>query len=1055
MEGNNDPIIGATIMVKGTSVGTITDIDGNFRVTNIPDGAKAIEVSYIGMLPQSMPIQAAPYKILLKEDTQVLEEVIIQGAYGAQTKASVTGAISSVDSKKIEQRPVSSAASALEGTASGIQVNSSYGEPGTDATIRIRGFGSVNGSNAPLYVVDGVAYQGNLSDINPSDIESMSVLKDAASAALYGNKAANGVIIITTKKGKGDKLSFGLSMNQGIYTRGMPEYSTLGDRQWMETMWDGQRNSILGTDKYPTLEEANAGATSSLVSSIIGYNIYDKPSDQLFDTNGRLRADAQIQPGYKGDFDWFKPIERVGHRQEYNLNGGAASEKANYFFSVGYLDEKGYLKTSDFQRLSARTNININPTPWLKTGLILSATHQRKNITTGDAESNKSYVNPFYFARNMAPIYPVHLHDAKTGEYVLDEFGNKIYDKGTSSQRKRPQNNARHVVWESELDKKESFRNTINGQLYADIKFLKDFTFTVRGAINLYNNEEKGYNNAIIGDGAGLGRANKEVIRSKEYTFQQQLDWNRLLGNAHHLNIMVAHENFKNAYEYMYGFKAIETIPGNDAFNNFTQMNTLSGYPQDYRTESYLSRIRYNYDQKYYGELSFRRDGSSKFHEDNRWGNFWSVGGSWMISEEEFMEPLKDYISDLKFRASYGEVGNDASVSRYGHLPLYTLQQNHNLGAVYKSQFESKEIKWETTQSIGIALEGRLWNRLNLSIEYFDKRSKDLLFYVSKPLSVGSTETSEHSASKLENIGTVSNRGFEINADIDIIKNKDWTWNVGTNGTYIKNEVIKLPESNRKEGILNGSKKIMEGHSIYEFWTYKYQGVDQMNGNALYLINSDKYYIDPDNAGPGKQRLGKSQGVVINGEEYAYMTSYAKRDWSGSAIPKWYGSFDTSLRWKDLTFSALFTYSIGGKILDFNYNNLMSVTANPAAIHKDALKAWSGIPEGMTEDNPHRLLKGGTPKNDYKRSKDNNAVSDRFLHNASYLTIKNIAMSYSLPRTFVEKLSLSSVNVNMALENLWTFTSLKGMNPQQSFGGTNYNAFVTARVFTVGLNVKF
>lgn len=1053
-ENTKEPVIGATIRIKGhTSIGTITDIDGNFTITNIPAAAKEIEVSYVGMITKTLALSSKAYTIYLVEDSQLLDEVVIQGAYGAQTKASVTGAISTIDSKKLEMRPVSSAASALEGSASGIQVNNSYGEPGASASIRIRGFGSVNGSNSPLYVVDGVAYQGSISDINNADIETISVLKDAASAALFGNKAANGVILITTKKGKSDRLSFNVSINQGFYTRGTPEYDRLNPNDWMETMWTGYRNSLYGTANYPTLEEANKAANANFISTVAKYNIYNQPDDQLFNSSGKLNPQAQILPGYKGDLDWYKPLERTGHRQEYNVSGSGAGQKSNYYFSVGYLDENGYIKTSDFQRLSARANINLNPTKWFKTGLNLSANHQRKNTTNGDSDA--SFSNPFMYARNIAPIYPVHVHDITTGDYVLDSYNKPIYDSGANGGRARPQYNGRHVIWESDLDKNIYYKNSVNAQFYGDIKFLKDFTFTARGTVNLSNSERKTYNNAIIGDGKGLGRASKEIYRSKDYTFQQQLDWARIFGEKHHVNILIGHENFKYYYDYTYNFKTNEILPNNWAFNNFSQMETLNGYLTDYRTESYLSRVRYNYLEKYYGEFSIRRDGSSKFHKDNRWGSFWSIGGSWIITKENFMEKFLDKVNDLKFRISYGEVGNDASVGAYGFRALNTITQNNNLGAAYKSQLQSKDLKWETTQSVGVALEGRFFKRLNASFEYFDKRSKDLLFEVNLPLSAGSTTTGTHTATTTKNIGTVSNRGFEINADIDIIQNKDWTWNVGTNGTYLKNKVIKLPKESQKNGILSGSKKIYEGHGIYDFWLYKFEGVDQMNGRSLYRFDSNRFYINDADATPDKKKAPADAVTVINGTEYSYQSAYAAKDWSGSAIPKWYGSVNSTLTWKDLTLSLLLTYSIGGKVLDYNYSSLISVSDKPSAIHKDALKSWRQKPEGMTEDSPNRIDKGGLPALNYSESSDNNTISDRHLQDASYLTIKNVSLSYRLPKSFTNKLEITGVDLSFSMENLWTFTSLKGMTPQQSFTGINYNYFVPARIFSFGLNVKF
>ena len=1056
---DNEPIIGASIIVKGSTVGTTTDIDGKFTISKLPDSSKLIEVSFVGMVTQTLPIKATPYRIILKEDAQLLEEVIVQGAYGAQTKSSITGAISSVDSKKIEQRPVSSVTAVLEGASSGIQVNSSYGEPGSGASVRIRGFGSINGINAPLYVLDGVPYQGSISDINPADIDNISVLKDAASAALFGNKAANGVIIITTKKGKGDRISFNMTMNQGIYERGVSEYSKLNAKDWMETMWEGYRNEQLTNGA--TMANANQAASNNLIKDIVKYNVFNKTDDMLFDENGKIVSDAAMLAGYRGDMDWYKPIERYGHRQEYNMNAGGASDKANYYMSVGYLDEKGYIKSSDYQRLTARLNMTYNVRKWFKTGVILNASHQTKNSTSGDADSNSSFANPFYYARYMAPIYPVHQHDAATGEYVRDENGNKLYDAGEA--RQRPQNTGRHIVWETELNSLRRYKNTINGQLFADFKFLKDFTFTVRGAINLSNSEDHRYDNAIIGDGKGLGRGSRTTYRHKEYTFQQHLDWNRLFNSVHHINVLVGHENNKEYYNYLYGFKSNQIFEDNPALINFTQMTSLTDYLQDYRTESYLSRIRYNYDEKYYGEFSIRRDGSSKFYKDNRWGNFWSIGGSWMISKEEFMKPILPIVNDLKLRISYGEVGNDASVGRYGYMELYSLTQNNNLGAAYKTQIQNRDLKWEKTQSIGIALEGRFFNRLNLTLEYFDKRSKDLLFDVNLPLSAGGTSTGYLESVVTRNIGTVSNRGFEINADVDVLKKNDWTWNIGMNATFIKNKIIKLPEENRETGILSGTKKYTEGKGIYDYWMYKYAGVDQLTGLGLYEINTDKYYVDPANNGPGKKPVdteedlenGELKGYIINGKEYVTHSSFAKKDWSGSAIPKVYGSFNTSVTWKDLTVTALFTYSLGSKIIDYNYRSLMSVTSNPSAIHSDIKKSWHHAPEGMTETSPNRIDKNGLPRIDYTTDKESSVTSDRFLQNGDYFTIKNITASYNLPKVVTRKLNVQRLAVNMSLENLYTFTALKGMTPTQSFSGTNQNVFVPARVLSFGLNIQF
>lgn len=1042
------PVIGASVLVEGTTLGDVSDIDGKFTIADVPAKSKTLIVSYVGMQAQKVAIRPGIIKVELKPDAQLLEEVVIQVAYGTAKKTSLTGAISNVDVKEIEKRPVSSVASVLEGTTTGIQVNSTYGEPGKDATIRIRGFGSVNGSNEPLYVLDGVPYNGNISDLNPTDIESISVLKDAASSALYGNRAANGVILITSKKAKSERASVNLTINQGMYTRGIPEYDRLNADSWMEAMWMGYRNGMM-TDKDMSLEEASAEAGKSLIDEVVLYNIYNKANDQLFDANGKLVPDAMIREGYRGDLDWYEPVERTGYRQEYNVSAEAAREKVDARFSAGYLKEDGYVRNTGFERLTARATVNITPTKWFKAGLNIAGSHQ---VTNFSDDGTDSYSNPFMYARNMAPVYPVHLHDMETGEFARDENNRLIYDDGETYSR--PQYAGRHVAWEMEEDHDRTYRNTLNGQLYADVKFLKDFTFSLKGDLSLRNTENRAYDNAVIGNGNGSGgRSKRNIYRYKNYTMQQQLNYNHMF-DKHFVDVLAAHESYVYKRNYMYAFKSGETIPGSDEMIGFSNMESLYDYQDNYRTESYLGRVRYNYDDRYHGEVSFRRDGSSRFHPDNRWGNFWSIGGSWVISSEEFMKGV-NWVDFLKLRASYGEVGNDAGVGYYGYMPLYQMDLNGGKPSLYKSQNGAKDIKWETTASFGVALEGTLFDRFNFSMEYFDKRSKDLLFDVYLPLSSGATSADDAEATITRNLGTVSNRGFEFAGDVDIIRNKDWKWNVGLNLTTVKNKIVQLPEQNRKNGIINGTKKYMEGHGIYDYWMYQYAGVDQMYGDALYFIDEENYKVDESDPNDKRGLIPESKLRKVGDKYYSLATTYAKRDWSGSAMPDLYGSFSTALTWKNLSLSALFTYSIGGKTLDYSYMSMMSMSGTPHSLHKDVMTSWNGAPEGMTEDSPNRIDPNGTPVFDFTRSSDVNATSNRFLTDASYLVIKNINLSYTFPKALIRKIDLSALTVTGSIENLATFTKRKGMNPQQSYNGTSDNLLVTPRVFTLGLNLKF
>lgn len=1052
---DDSPIIGASIKIQGTKMGAATDIDGKFRLENVKKGATLV-VTYIGM--QTKTVKAGEnMKIYLTSDSKSLDEVVVQVAYGAAKKSTLTGAVTQVDSKQIEVRPVSSVTSALEGTTSGVQINSTYGQPGEEPSIRIRGFGTVNGSATPLYVLDGVPFGGNISDLNSNDIESITVLKDAASCALYGNRASNGVILITTKRGKGEKMAFNLKVNQGTYSRGIKEYKMLNAKEFMETSWLNLRNSrISAGDDQAT---ANAYASKNLINDELYLNIYNKADDQLFDANGKLVSDAQILDGYADDLDWYDNAIRDGYRQEYNFSGSQASAKSDYYFSVGYLNEKGYVTNSDFDRLTGRAAMNFRPKKWLNTGFTISGSHQKSNITNGN--SSASYTNAFMFCRNIAPIYPVHLHNAD-GSYQLDSFGNKQYDSGSYTDENgnpvltRNQYQDRHVIWENELNENKSFRNTLQSSAYMDLKFLNDFTFTVKGELNVRNNENRTYNSALIGDGKGNnGRTSRSIYRYKNYTFQQQLNWNHTFGN-HTVGVLLGHENYSYFYDYTYIYKTNQTFAGQDNLDNFTNLTNGSGYSNRYRTESYLGRIRYDYQEKYNVEASFRRDGSSRFAKESRWGNFGSIGASWVVTKEDFMKPIS-WVNNLKLRADYGLVGNDAGAGYYSYMALYASKQNHNKGAYYLSQLANTKLKWETGASFGIGVDARLFNRWNISAEYFDKRNKDLLFDVYLPLSAGATSSSSAEATITENMGTISNRGFEINTDVDIFKNKDWTVNFSANASFIKNKIVELPEQD-KDGIISGIYKIAEGKSRYEFFTYTYVGVDQMTGNSLYKANLENYHVTTADG----QTVGNADGndiskyvTQIGNEYYVNNTSYALKEYHGSAIPKVYGSFAPSVRYKDLSLSMMFTYSIGGKVYDAVYSSLMSTGTSPSNYHKDILKSWSEIPSGMTEDSQDRIWYGGIPQINSSMTSTNNATSSRWLTDASYLVLKNINMSYSLPKAWVNALTLESIRLNLSCENAFTCTKRRGMNPQQSFNGYQYNYLVTPRVFTIGVDVKF
>ncbi len=1032
VDNAGEPVISASVVVKGTTVGTMTDLDGKFSI-NVPEGRSTLVFTLVGL--KTLEVKASlNMRVVMDNDEALLDEVVVV-AYGTAKRESLTGSISVVDSKKIEKRLTTSVTGALEGSAPGVQVNNTYGEPGSAPSIRIRGVGSmVSGASNPLYVVDGVPFDGNIAELNSHDIESMSILKDAASAALYGNRAANGVVLITTKSGRGStKPTVTLQINQGVYNRGIAEYEMLDADPWMEASWKAMKNYAVTGSMGLSEDAAAAYATKNIITGYVRRNIYDGANDALFDANGKLTAKRLA--GYD-DLNWTKDIERNGYRQEYNLSANASNEKLNIYSSVGYLNEKGYIIGTGYERFTGRINSTFTPNKWFKAGVNLSGSTTRRNYNSN--ASGSLYANPFSTARYMAPVYPLFMHKAD-GSYDLDEFGNKQYDVTSIYLSNR------NIAYELRNDRQESRRNVLGGQAFATITLPYGFSVTVKGDLNNSTSNNLSYQNPYIGDGAANdGRLTSSAYQYTNYTMQQLVNWKHVYGNMHNIDVMFGHENYSWERKYTSGMNTGMAVDGIRVINNFLTNSYFNGYNDVDRTESYLARARYNYDERYFVEASYRRDGSSRFHPDNRWGDFYSMGASWNMKRESFMQDL-DWLNFLKLRASYGEVGNNAGVSYYGHLALYTIDKNAGDAALVKASLSAPDIKWETTQTVDFGLEGRVFDRLNFQIGYFDKRSKDLLFEVRLPLSAGSYPWgSLMNMTQYRNIGIMSNRGFELAFDVDAVNTHDLKWNVGIDATFLKNKIIKLPEG---KDILNGKHNFSEGHSYYDWYTYHFEGVDQMTGRSLYTLDTEKKAA----------AVSANELVTINGVDYTTSTSFGKRDWAGTALPTVYGSVNSSLSWKGLSLSVLFTYALGGKVDDGTYAKLMttSVLSSGSALHKDVLKSWDGIPKGMTETSANRIDPDGLPQLDVNRSSYNNAVSDRWFTSGSYLVFKNLNLSYNLPKNWMDKCGIGGLTLNAGIENLFTLTSRKGLNPQYSFNGGSDDTYVTARVYNIGLTARF
>jgi TonB-linked SusC/RagA family outer membrane protein len=1049
--GTDEPLIGATVLPVGGGQGTATDVDGEFTIT-VPANVKTVKVTYVGYKEQVVTLRDN-MKVSLASTSTNLDDVVVV-AYGTANKESLTGSVAVVGSDKIEDRPVTSVTSALEGNAPGVQVNSSTGSPGSSPSIRIRGFNSFSsGAQSPLYVVDGVEYNGDIASLNPADIESMSVLKDAASCALYGSRGANGVILITTKKAKSvGKVDVTATVRLGAYTRALPFYDRLGASDWMEASLLNKVNGAVSNGTYASQAEGILANKDSFISSYCqGTNVFSAAANQIFDENGKVVA--ALNPLYT-DLDWWDAISQTGFREEYNINAAGATDKFNAFSSISYLKENGYIIQTDYERFTGRVSANYNPVSYFKMGANIDASYVKSQMNSvEDASDLNVVINPFLTMFN-APIQPYYEHD--------DE-GNIIYDNGSPVWNTSALNKGNNVAWSMRLDKNSLTDLAVNATVYGTAVLPYGFDFTVRG--NMYRTKSTyyTYSNNTVGSQKGIGAMDDTSSSTKSYTLSETLNWGHDYGD-HHVDAVLVHENRKYAYDQTYVQVTDQILPDMFALSNFSEPVYVMQAANAYTTESYLGRARYNYDQKYFGEFSLNRDGSSQFYKDNRWGTFWSVGGSWIISKEKFMHNL-NWVNYLKLRAAYGSVGNNAAAGYQAYLNLYSFTSNST--GVLTSQLGNKDLKWEATKTLDVALEGSLFNdRFNFSVGYFDKINSDLIYSLVLPVSGGSTGATGANPSISTNIGEMQNYGWELAFGVDIIGNANVKWDFNVDFSFVKNKINKLPNGRNIVG-----SALFQGQSLYEKYTYEFAGVDQMNGRSLYYMNPYSYdYYEYDEDGnwvynaslyedqvaDAKADADGNQYVEINGVPYTYKTEYAGRKLMGTALPTVYGSFSSSVAWKGINFGVLFTYSLGGKTYDSNYASLMSISSDsPSAIHKDVLKAWTSVPEGMTEDSPNRIDANGVPVINSKFNADNNATSSRFLTSASYLTLKNINISYDLPQKWVSAMKLQNINVGFFMDNVFILSARKGMNPTYSWSGGQGAYFVPNRTYTFQLSVKF
>ena len=964
------PVVGASVLVKGTTVGTVTDIDGKFTITNVPSSAGTLVISFIGMKTQEVKIKPN-VNVVLMSDAEVLDEVVVTG-YGVQRKASFTGAASIVGEEAIAKKNDANFVKVLEGSVPGVQMNNSTSMPGVWGSVYIRGRASLNSGTQPLYVIDGMPVNSDtdamsssdnnmvdpMSSINPADIESITVLKDAAATAIYGSRAANGVIVVTTKKGSEGKFNLNLDVKQGFVSMGNNNMDFANAEESMKLFTDGL-TAYQGGDWQEN---------------------YDYLADSYFGWDRKTST------------DWMDAITRKGYYQDYNLSAQGRNGNTGYYVSLGYLNTDGLVIGSDMERFSGRMNLD-SKFNWATIGVNTSYSYSTQNgfsLSTGGsmsspltaAISSQTPMDPIYDSEgnynNINMYNPVALMDEETGElnenkmqsinlnpYLQVDFGLGIYAKTT---------------------------------LGVNLTDLRQYQYWSA----LYNPQAMDYN--------GLGQQYNS--RNTVITWNNVFGWNHKFADKHDVSLMLGQEMQKKSYFYEYYAKS--DFPFADSgMRDLTTAGTEQGseyYKQEARLASYFMDAHYSYADKYYLSGSYRRDGSSVFGSNTRWGNFWSLGGKWRISGEDFLNG-NSVITNATLRASYGTVGNQ-DIDWYAARGFYGAGYNYNqMPGMIPVSISNQELTWEVSKKFDVGFDLSLWHRLHFTFDFYNEITSDALFQVPLSMTTGMTET-------YQNIGKIRNHGIEFSVNANIVQTKDWTWSAYANLTWNENEVVKLSTD---EPIEYTFQIIEEGHPYTQFKMKEYAGVDSETGKPLWYLNE-------------------------TGDETTSDYNAAAKRYVGDADPNVLGGFGTNLKWKDIDFGLSFNYRLGGKVFDSGASFTGFGMAFRTPLKDVALNSW-------TEENKDAKYPQYIYSDPYKAT----ATSSRFLYSGNYLRISNLTLGYTLPRKWTKKALIQRLRAYISVDNLYTFTAsdFVGYNPETSANGVIAWQYPATRTFIGGIQLTF
>ncbi|MDR1747366.1 MAG: TonB-dependent receptor [Tannerella sp.] len=1141
-DATGEAVIGANVVERGTTNGSITDIDGKFSL-NVTGSNAVLQISFVGYVTQEIVVgNQTTLNITLKEDAQALEEVVVV-AYGTAKKKDLTGSVTSVDTKVIGIQSQSTVTRALEGVVPGLQVTAVDGQPGIDMGIRVRGMGTAEQSQSnALIVIDGIpvetsidaVHSNPLSTINPKDIASITVLKDAASTALYGSRGANGVVLITTKRGATGKAKVTVEARWGINQPGPNILQTISDpKDVYEYVWQMNYNSYRfgangngGSLNYSTnvqtpnvtheeaalfasqhLFDYNGTATFQRNAQLGNWMLYRVPgaiytptsagtSNESATMSGAylVNPDGKLNPDaiFLGSDTYQEHVLQNRFRQEYNIGVSGGNEKVDYNVSLGYLQDPSFIKTSHFQRYSGRANVNANAFSWLKVGANLAYAHRTTNSPpnrSGEGrnmgDNNENVFAVMYGQNQLTQLYA----RDENWNYIYDDNGNKVVHKSagdtwsplgpTGANYYSLGNWDILYVMENDIDQQVS--DNYDTKVYADIYFLKDFTFTTSVSLNKYYMDRTKYRNGTMGRSLRLGfpgMFGKEEWGTTNLNAQQLLNYNHDFGK-HHVTAMVGHEFNEYSRQWMTYRSTHELVPGYMTYINFVghytgdRMSEPGGGADKFAMESFLGNANYVYDNKYYASASLRRDGSSKFkYTDTRWGTFWSVGGGWRVSGEEFMKGTEAWLNNLKLRASYGIIGNQNGVPTYATYQTWSYAANYQTSSngqgvpssyrVSPNSYVNEYLTWENNHTTDIGIEFDLFNIIHGTFDWYNRDNVNGI--INQPIA-----TSLGQSSIAKNVAQIRNTGFEIELGIDAIKKKDFSWTISLNGTHYNTIMLKLPEGLGSDeldggqlagvsawsaaGQTGGTDNIMlraTGKPYFNSYLYHYAGVDQATGLPLFYHKVSQE--DHDN--------GKFTDTPVGGGVNTTDYTIASRYEQGDVLPDWIGGFNTTISYKNFDFTTVLSYQIGGlffrrDFMYFHYSNELQRDGYAIGVSEDLIgNTWT--PTNTNAKFPMAMYYGG---NGYGSGAIvPNGWTDLAQFDASYLSLKNVTIGYNLPKKWLHKTGLSNLRVFVEGDNLLLFAATSGIDPRMDLtGGFSVDNYVYPflRTYTVGLNIDF